>query len=286
MRDLQITQSITNRETASVELYLAEIGKIGMVGAEEEAELARRAKLGDQQALERLCKVNLRFVVSVAKKYQNQGLPLGDLINEGNMGLIKAAQKFDETKGFKFISYAVWWIRQSILHAIAEHSRMIRLPYNQVGMITQINKAAVELEQQMERQPTAEELADHMDKELWKVNEALYVAPRTASYDAALNQCEDEYSLLDKVKDPEEVPADMLVMEDSAKQVLRQILGTLKPRERRIVELSYGLTGERDLAHADVGEIVGLSPERVRQISKASLTYLRESPLVRALILD
>lgn len=279
MRELQITQSITNRESQSVEAYLNEIGKVALIGAEEEAQLARMIRNGDQAALDKLLKVNLRFVVSVAKKYQNQGLPLGDLISEGNLGMVRAAKKFDETKGFKFISYAVWWIRQSILEAIAQQSRMIRLPNNQVGMITQMNRAASQLEQLVERQPTPHELAEFMEKDLERVLDAVAAAPRTASYDAPLNQCEDDYSLLDRVTDGQS-PADSIVLAESNQVALAQLLRRLSTRERKVIELSYGLSGERDLHHTDIGERIGLSAERVRQIRRIALEKLRACPEV------
>lgn len=277
MRDLQITASITNRESASVEAYLNEIGKVPLIGAEEEAQLARQIRNGDQAALDRLLKVNLRFVVSVAKKYQNHGLPLGDLISEGNLGLLKAARKFDETRGFKFISYAVWWIRQAMLEAIAQQARMIRLPNNQVGMITQMNKAAARLEQVVERQPTAEEIADFMQKDVARVKDAAAAAPRTASYDAPLSQCEDEYSLLDRIHSGDAM-TDHLLLQANRETAMDRLLRTLPDRERQIIELSYGLNGERELDHVEIGERIGLSPERVRQLRKIALDKLKRCP--------
>jgi RNA polymerase primary sigma factor len=252
MRNLQITQTITNRENTSVELYFSEIGKEPMISAQEEVILAQKIRQGDRAALDKLTKANLRFVVSVAKKYQYQGLPLSDLINEGNLGLIKAAQRFDETRGFKFISFAVWWIRQSIMSAITENARLIRLPMNKVGEITKINKALAVIEQETLREPTSEQVAAHLDMHEYKVKEALYYAPWTTFYDAPYGD-EDDFSLLDRV--PADVKAtDHILVAESRQLEMNVLLSRLSIRERKIIELTYGLTGGLEMSPIDISK--------------------------------
>lgn len=273
MRNLQITSAITNRETAAVELYFSDISKMDMVSPQEEVELAQKIRQGDQAALDKLVRANLRFVVSVAKKYQYQGLPLSDLINEGNLGLIKAAGRFDETRGFKFISFAVWWIRQSILSAITENARLIRLPMNKVGEITRINKAAIAIEQQTLREPTQEQIAEHLEINIEKVRDALYCAPWTSSFDASLG--EDGYSLLDSL--PGEMPAtdEALNLESQAKE-MNKLLCRLSARERKIIEMTYGMNGGREMSPIDISKEIDMSAERVRQIRNIALEKLKE----------
>ena len=273
MRNLQITQTITNRENTSVELYFSEIGKEPMITAQEEVILAQKIRQGDRAALDKLTKANLRFVVSVAKKYQYQGLPLSDLINEGNLGLIKAAQRFDETRGFKFISFAVWWIRQSIMSAITENARLIRLPMNKVGEITKINKALAVIEQETLREPTSEQVAAHLDMHEYKVKEALYYAPWTTSYDAPYGN-DDDFSILDNVAIDFET-TDHTLMAESFKLEMDHLLSRLSERERKIIELTYGLTGDLEMSPSDISPHVGLSTERVRQIRNDALQKLR-----------
>lgn len=283
MREIQITQNITNRESRSVETYLNELGKVHLISVQEEVVLAEKIRQGDQAALDKLVKANLRFVVSVAKKYQNQGLPLADLISEGSLGLIRAAKRFDETRGFKFISFAVWWIRQAIMEAIAGQSRMIRLPMNQIGTITRINKTISLIEQQTERQPTAEELAEFMNTPLFKVTDALHCAPKTTSYDAPLSQCDDDFSLLDRwavdVK-----PADSALITEGTERSMNRLLSVLTEREREIIELTYGLTGEHARLPSEISPIIGLSAERIRQIRNIALDKLRLNPCVNELV--
>lgn len=283
MRELQITQTITNRESRSIETYLNELGKVRLISLQEEVILAEKIRQGDQAALEKLVKANLRFVVSVAKKYQNQGLPLGDLISEGSLGLIRAAKKFDETRGFKFISFAVWWIRQAIMEAIAGQSRMIRLPMNQIGTITKINKSIAIMEQQTERQPTPEELAEFMSTPLFKVTDALYFAPKTTSYDAPLSQCDDDYSLLDRSA-ADEKPVDSALVEEGTEKSMNRLLSVLTERERQIIELTYGLTGAHARLPSEISPIIGLSAERIRQIRNIALEKLRLNPCISELV--
>src|SRR5216110_3300076 len=240
MRQLKITKSITNRESQSLEKYLQEIGKVDLITPEEEVKLARLIKQGDQKALDRLTKANLRFVVSVAKQYQNQGLSLPDLINEGNLGLIKAAQRFDETRGFKFISYAVWWIRQSILQALAEQSRIVRLPLNQVGSLNKINKAFSKLEQEFEREPSAEELSEILDLPIDKVADTMRVSGKHVSMDAPFVQGEDN-SLLDVLENSDSPRADSLLMNESLQKEIDRSLSTLTEREREVIRLFFGI---------------------------------------------
>ncbi|MCY1720856.1 RNA polymerase sigma factor RpoD/SigA [Prolixibacteraceae bacterium Z1-6] len=275
MRQLKITKSITNRESASLDKYLQEIGKEELITVEEEVELAQRIKKGDQAALEKLTRANLRFVVSVAKQYQNQGLSLPDLINEGNLGLIKAAEKFDETRGFKFISYAVWWIRQSILQALAEQSRIVRLPLNQVGSLNKINKAFSKFEQEHERKPSPEELADSLELPADKVADTLRVSGRHVSVDAPFVDGEDN-SLLDVLVNNDSPNADRsLIMESLAKEIHRA-LATLTERESDIIRLFFGI-GCQEMTLEEIGERFGLTRERVRQIKEKAIRRLRHT---------
>ncbi len=275
MRQLKITQSITNRESQSLDKYLHEIGKVDLITAEEEVILARKIREGDQAALERLTKTNLRFVVSVAKQYQNQGLTLGDLINEGNLGLIKAAKRFDETKGFKFISYAVWWIRQSILQAIAEQSRIVRLPLNQVGSLSKISKAFSKLEQEYEREPSPEELADMLETTVDKISDTLSNSGRHVSMDAPFVQGE-ENTLLD-VLENHEPNTDSNLINESLSEEIRRSLSTLTEREREIIVLFFGLSTNHPLSLEEIGEKFNLTRERVRQIKDKALQRLRHT---------
>ena len=275
MRQLKITQSITNRESQSVDKYLHEIGKVDLITAEEEVILARKIREGDQAALERLTKTNLRFVVSVAKQYQNQGLTLGDLINEGNLGLIKAAKRFDETKGFKFISYAVWWIRQSILQAIAEQSRIVRLPLNQVGSLSKISKAFSKLEQEYEREPSPEELADILETTVDKISDTLSNSGRHVSMDAPFVQGE-ENTLLD-VLENHEPNTDSSLINESLSEEIKRSLSTLTEREREIIVLFFGLSTNHPLSLEEIGEKFNLTRERVRQIKDKALQRLRHT---------
>jgi RNA polymerase primary sigma factor len=275
MRQLKITQSITNRESQSLDKYLHEIGKVDLITAEEEVILAQKIREGDQAALERLTKTNLRFVVSVAKQYQNQGLTLGDLINEGNLGLIKAAKRFDETKGFKFISYAVWWIRQSILQAIAEQSRIVRLPLNQVGSLSKISKAFSKLEQEFEREPSPEELADILETTVDKISDTLSNSGRHVSMDAPFVQGE-ENTLLD-VLENHEPNTDSNLINESLSEEIKRSLSTLTEREREIVVLFFGLGANSPLSLEEIGEKFNLTRERVRQIKDKALQRLRHT---------
>ncbi|MFZ4101981.1 MAG: sigma-70 family RNA polymerase sigma factor [Sphingobacterium thalpophilum] len=273
MRQLKITQSITNRESQSLDKYLHEIGKVDLITAEEEVILAQKIREGDQAALERLTKTNLRFVVSVAKQYQNQGLTLGDLINEGNLGLIKAAKRFDETKGFKFISYAVWWIRQSILQAIAEQSRIVRLPLNQVGSLSKISKAFSRLEQEFEREPSPEELADNLETTVEKISDTLSNSGRHVSMDAPFVQGE-ENTLLD-VLENSDPNTDSNLINESLSEEIKRSLSTLTEREREIIVLFFGLSTNHPLSLEEIGEKFNLTRERVRQIKDKALQRLR-----------
>jgi RNA polymerase primary sigma factor len=275
MRQLKITKSITNRESASLDKYLQEIGKEELITVEEEVELAQRIRKGDRIALEKLTKANLRFVVSVAKQYQNQGLSLPDLINEGNLGLIKAAEKFDETRGFKFISYAVWWIRQSILQALAEQSRIVRLPLNQVGSLNKINKAYSKFEQEHERTPSAEELAGALDLPKEKVTDTLRVSGRHISVDAPFVEGEDN-SLLDVLENKDSPIADSSLIGESLAKEIDRALTTLTERERDIVRLFFGI-GCQDMTLEEIGEKFGLTRERVRQIKEKAIRRLRHT---------
>ena len=275
MRQLKITKSITNRESASLDKYLQEIGKEDLITVEEEVELAQRIRKGDQEALEKLTKANLRFVVSVAKQYQNQGLSLPDLINEGNLGLIKAAEKFDETRGFKFISYAVWWIRQSILQALAEQSRIVRLPLNQVGSLNKINKAFARFEQEHERTPSPEELAKALDLPKEKVSDTLRVSGRHVSVDAPFADGEDN-SLLDVLVNSDSPNADRGLINESLGTEVERALATLTDREKDIIKYFFGI-GCSEMTLEEIGEKFGLTRERVRQIKEKAIRRLRHS---------
>ena len=275
MRQLKITKSITNRESASLDKYLQEIGKEDLITVEEEVELAQRIRKGDQKALEKLTRANLRFVVSVAKQYQNQGLSLPDLINEGNLGLIKAAEKFDETRGFKFISYAVWWIRQSILQALAEQSRIVGLPLNQVGSLYIMNKAFSRFEQENERRPSPEELADSLDLPAEKVADTLRVSGRHISVDAPFVEGEDN-SLLDVLVNDDSPIADRTLINESLSTEVERALSTLTERERDIIKLFFGINTQ-EMTLEEIGEKFGLTRERVRQIKEKAIRRLRHS---------
>lgn len=275
MRQLKVTKSITNRESASLDKYLQEIGKEDLITVEEEVELAQRIRKGDQRALEKLTRANLRFVVSVAKQYQNQGLSLPDLINEGNLGLIKAAEKFDETRGFKFISYAVWWIRQSILQALAEQSRIVRLPLNQVGSLNKINKAFSRFEQEHERRPSPEELAETLDLPAEKVADTLRVSGRHISVDAPFVEGEDN-SLLDVLVNDDSPVADKTLINESLSTEVERALATLTERERDIIRLFFGINCQ-EMTLEEIGEKFGLTRERVRQIKEKAIRRLRHS---------
>lgn len=275
MRQLKITKSITNRESASLEKYLQEIGHENLISTEEEVELAQRIKKGDRKALEKLTKANLRFVVSVAKQYQNQGLSLPDLINEGNVGLIKAAEKFDETRGFKFISYAVWWIRQSILQAIAEQSRIVRLPLNQVGSVNKIKRMMGKFEQEHERQPNIEEIAEEVDLPKEKIEDAMKAPGRHVSVDAPLADGE-ENNLLDVIANNDSPMADRQLVNESLKEEITQALRTLTEREALVVKAFFGI-GEKELSLEEIGDKYGLTRERVRQIKEKAIRRLRNN---------
>ena len=273
MRQLKITKSITNRESASLDKYLQEIGREELVTPEEEVELAQRIRKGDPVALEKLTRANLRFVVSVAKQYQNQGLSLPDLINEGNLGLIKAAEKFDETRGFKFISYAVWWIRRSILQALAEQSRIVRLPLNQVGSLNKINKALSKFEQENERQPSNEELSEMIDVPKDKISDTLRVSGRHVSVDAPFVEGEDN-SLLDVLPNDDSPMADKGLVNESLNTEIERALSTLTDREREIVKSFFGI-GCQEMTLEEIGERFGLTRERVRQIKEKAIRRLK-----------
>ena len=276
MRQLKITKQVTNRETASLDKYLQEIGKVELITAEEEVQLAKKIKEGDEIALERLTKANLRFVVSVAKQYQNQGLSLPDLINEGNLGLIKAAQRFDETRGFKFISYAVWWIRQSILQALAEQSRIVRLPLNKIGSINKINKAYAKLEQENERDPSADELASVLDMSLNDVRESQRNAGRHVSMDAPLLEGEDS-NLYDVIMSGESPSPEQSLMNSSLRTEIERSLTTLTDREADVIKLYFGLDGTHPMTLEEIGERFDLTRERVRQIKEKAIRRLKHT---------
>jgi len=277
MRQLKITKSITNRESQSLDKYLQDIGKEELITAEMEVELAKRIKQGDQWALEKLTRANLRFVVSVAKQYQNQGLTLPDLINEGNLGLIKAAQKFDETRGFKFISYAVWWIRQSILQALAEQARIVRLPLNQVGSLNKINKAFSKLEQEYERPPSAEELAEILEVPEDKVKESMKVAGRHVSMDAPLSSSEDGGTLMDVMTNADSPNADKHLLAESLQKEIERSLSTLTDKEKEIIRLFFGIGMNHGLTLEEIGTKFNLTRERVRQIKEKAIRRLRHT---------
>lgn len=276
MRQLKITKQVTNRETASLDKYLQEIGKVELITAEEEVELARRIRQGDQAALEKLTKANLRFVVSVSKQYQNQGLSLPDLINEGNLGLIKAAQRFDETRGFKFISYAVWWIRQSILQALAEQSRIVRLPLNKIGSINKINKAFSKLEQEFEREPSAEEIAELLELTENDVKESMKNSGRHISMDAPLVQGE-ESNMYDVLRSNDSPSPEAGLINDSLRKEIDRALSTLTSREADVSKYYFGLNGEHAMTLEEIGEKFDLTRERVRQIKEKAIRRLKQT---------
>lgn len=276
MRQLKITKQVTNRETASLDKYLQEIGKVELITADEEVELAQRIRQGDRAALEKLTKANLRFVVSVSKQYQNQGLSLPDLINEGNLGLIKAAQRFDETRGFKFISYAVWWIRQSILQALAEQSRIVRLPLNKIGSINKINKTYAKLEQEFEREPNAEEIAEVLDLTEAEVKESMKNAGRHVSMDAPLVQDEDN-NMYDVLKSDEVVTPETELLYESLRKEIDRAISTLTQREQDVVRLYFGLNGSHPMTLEEIGEKFDLTRERVRQVKEKAIRRLKHT---------
>jgi len=276
MRQLKITKQVTNRETASLDKYLQEIGKVDLITAEDEVELAQKIRKGDERALDKLVKANLRFVVSVAKQYQNQGLTLPDLINEGNLGLIKAAQRFDETRGFKFISYAVWWIRQSILQALAEQSRIVRLPLNKIGSINKINKMFAVLEQEHERAPSASEIAGNLEMSEDDVKESMKNSGRHVSMDAPLVEGEDS-NLYDVIRSGESPIPDRDLLTDSLRTEIERALATLTPREADVVRLYFGLGDEHPMTLEEIGETFDLTRERVRQIKEKAIRRLKHT---------
>ena len=276
MRQLKITKQVTNRETASLDKYLQEIGKVDLITAEEEVELAQKIRDGDENALDKLTKANLRFVVSVAKQYQNQGLTLPDLINEGNLGLIKAARRFDETRGFKFISYAVWWIRQSILQALAEQSRIVRLPLNKIGSINKINKMYAFLEQANERVPSAEEIAKELDMTISDVKESMKNSGRHVSMDAPLVEGEDS-NLYDVLRSGESPNPDKNLLHESLRTEIERALETLTPREADVVRLYFGLGEKHAMTLEEIGETFDLTRERVRQIKEKAIRRLKHT---------
>lgn len=283
MRQLKISKQITNRESQSLDKYLQEIGKVDLLTPDDEVELARRIKEGDQVALEKLTKANLRFVVSVAKQYQNQGLSLGDLINEGNLGLIKAAKRFDETRGFKFISYAVWWIRQSILQALAEQSRIVRLPLNRVGALNKIGKAFSKLEQQFEREPSAEEISEILEgMSESEIQDTLKISGRHISMDAPLVQGE-ENRLLDVLENEDEPDPDRQLIDESLSKEVERALGTLTAREAEVIRFYFGIGVEHSLTLEEIGEKFDLTRERVRQIKEKAIRRLRHTTRSRGL---
>lgn len=273
---MRITKQFTNRESQSLDKYLQEIGKVSLLTPEQEIELALGIKRGEQRALEILTKANLRFVVSVAKQYQNQGLSLGDLINEGNLGLIKAAKRFDETRGFKFISYAVWWIRQSILQALAEQSRIVRLPLNRVGALNKIGKAYSNLEQEFEREPSADELAQELEMDVSEVSDAIKISSRHVSMDAPFTSGE-ENRLLDVIEDEQQPAPDETLMTESLKTEIERALATLSEREAEVISLYFGLNKEHSLTLEEIGERFNLTRERVRQIKEKAIRRLRHA---------
>jgi RNA polymerase primary sigma factor len=277
MRQLKITKQVTNRETASLDKYLQEIGRVELITAEEEVELARRIKQGEQWALEKLTKANLRFVVSVSKQYQNQGLSLPDLINEGNLGLIKAAQRFDETRGFKFISYAVWWIRQSILQALAEQSRIVRLPLNKIGSINKINKTFAKLEQEFEREPSADEIAQVLEMAPEEIKETMKNNGRHVSMDAPLSNTEDGGSMYDVLMNDDLPSPEGGLINESLQKEIERALSTLTSREADVVRLYFGLSGQHPLTLEEIGEKFDLTRERVRQIKEKAVRRLKHT---------
>jgi RNA polymerase primary sigma factor len=277
-----MSRRIKNRANQSLDRYLQEIGEVSLLNPEEEIELARRIKKADQEALEKLTKANLRFVVSVAKQYQNQGLSLGDLINEGNLGLIKAAKRFDETRGFKFISYAVWWIRQSILQALAEQSRVVRLPLNRVGALNKIGKAFSNLEQEFEREPSASEIAEELEMTPYEVSDTLKISGKHLSLDAPFNQGDDN-RLLDVIEDDQQQPPDDVLLNESLRIEVQRALTTLSDREAEVIKLYFGLEREHPLTLEEIGERFNLTRERVRQIKEKAIRRLRHTSRSRML---
>ena len=276
MRQLKITKHVTNRETKSLNSYLQDVSKIDMITADEEVELAQRIRAGDQRALDKLTRANLRFVISVAKQYQNQGLRLPDLINEGNVGLVKAAKRFDETRGFKFISYAVWWIRQSILQALAEQSRVVRLPLNKIGDINKIRKASIHLEQVHERKPSAAEIAKELDMTIANVKQSLKNANRSLSMDAPFQEGENDNNLYDVISSGETPNPDKSLIHESLKIEIDRALDTLAPREADVVRLNFGLSNQPAMTLQEIGDTFDLSRERVRQIREKAIRRLRK----------
>ncbi len=284
MRQLKITKQITNRETASLDMYLQDIGRVELITADEEVVLAQKIKQGDQKALDKLVKANLRFVVSVSKQYQNQGLSLPDLINEGNMGLIKAAQRFDETRGFKFISYAVWWIRQSILQALAEQSRIVRLPLNKIGAINKINKTFAKLEQELEREPIAEEMSEILDILPEDIRETMKNQGRHMSMDAPLSSMEDGGSMYELMENKHEASPDNELMLESLRNEISRALTSLTAREADVVKLYYGLSGGHSHSLEEIGEKFELTRERVRQIKEKAVRRLKHASRSKVLM--
>ena len=282
MRQLKINKSITNRSSAALDKYLVEIGREELISTDEEVELAQRIHKGDQEALDRLTRANLRFVVSVAKQYQNQGLALNDLIDEGNLGLIKAAQKFDETRGFKFISYAVWWIRQSILQAISEQSRIVRMPLNQVGFQSKLSKAIVSFEQEFERRPSAQELADILETDITKVQDALGTNGKKVSVDAPF-QDDDSNCLIDVMQDESAPGTDNSMERESLSSDLEAALAVLNERERTVLKMLFGI-GRNEMTAEEVANNMSLTRERVRQIKERALRRLREADNINILV--
>ncbi|MBZ0326268.1 MAG: RNA polymerase sigma factor RpoD/SigA [Altibacter sp.] len=276
MRQLKITKQVTNRETKSLNTYLQDVSRIDMITAEEEVDLAQRIREGDQRALDKLTRSNLRFVISVAKQYQNQGLSLPDLINEGNVGLVKAAKRFDETRGFKFISYAVWWIRQAILQAIAEQSRVVRLPLNKIGDINKIRKASIHLEQVHERPPSAEEIAQELDMTISSVKQSMKNASRSLSMDAPFQEGENDNNLYDVLSSSKSPNPDKELMHESLRIEIDRALETLSPREGDVVKLNFGLSGHPPMTLQEIGDTFELSRERVRQIREKAIRRLRQ----------
>jgi RNA polymerase primary sigma factor len=283
MRQLKITQSITNRESASLEKYLQDIGKEDMVTPQQEVELAQRIRRGDKVALDKLTRANLRFVVSVAKQYQNQGLSLPDLINEGNLGLIKAAQRFDETKGFKFISYAVWWIRQSILQAIAEQSRMVRLPLNQIGAMNKVRKAFSKLEQQYQREPSADEISEVIELTSNQVTDALRSGTKPVSMDAPFDNNEDNNTLLDVLENDDFPSTDSMLLNESLQEDINRSLSTLSKREGEVIKLFFGIGAKHSMSLEEIGAQLNLTRERVRQIKETAIRRLKHNSRNRLL---
>jgi RNA polymerase primary sigma factor len=283
MRQLKITNSITNRDDKALEKYLNDISKEEMIGIDEEIRLTRRIKEGDQEALDRMVKANLRFVVSVAKQYQGQGLPLVDLISEGNAGLIKAAKKFDETRGFKFISYAVWWIRQSILDALSDKGRIIRIPLNQVSTLNKINKAFSKLEQELDRSPTLEEIAQELDLPEDKVRNTFFTSRNHVSYDAPMGGDSENSSMIDIISDTETSPTDLVTSQDSLRTDLERALNLLEPKSKDIIKMLYGIGRSHPISLEEVGKKYSLSSERVRQIKEKSIRKLRSQSKIKVL---